>query len=198
MKTHSKNRTTALVALLFVFVIQGYIYPHCDAVEGPVVKAARKAILSGNINHVLVWVRAEDEKEIRDLFKRVQSVSTLNEEASDLARDYFFETVVRVHRMGEGVGYTGIKPVGYEPEPGILAADEALENKSVETLLHHTGEKYHAHVKELFGEVVSKSSYAVDDLEAGREYVAKYVTFIHYIESLYKGEAPKTDEHHHH
>lgn len=198
MNSFSRNRTTLLSVLFLVFLMQGNILPHCDAVEGPVVKAAKKALTTGNVNHVLIWVRAEDEKEIKDLFKRVQSVSKLNDEASELARDYFYETVVRVHRMGEGVGYTGIKPVGYEPEPGILAADEALENKSVETILHHTGEKHHAHVKELFNDVVSKSGFAADDLNAGREYVAKYVTFIHYIESLYKGEAPKPEEHHHH
>jgi hypothetical protein len=184
--------------LFFVLVMRGNILPHCDAIEGPVVKAAKKALLTGNVNHVLVWVRAEDENELISLFKRVQSVSKLHDEAAELARDYFYETVVRIHRMGEGVGYTGLQPEGYQPEPGIVAADEALKHKSVETILHHTGEKHHAHVKELFSEVVSKSSFAVDDLKAGREYVAKYVTFIHYIESLYKGEAPKTDEHHHH
>ncbi|MBV6510918.1 MAG: hypothetical protein FMNOHCHN_00396 [Ignavibacteriaceae bacterium] len=198
MNTLFKNHATLLAVFFFVFAIQGYIFPHCDAVDGPVVKAAKKALATGNVNHVLIWVRAEDEKEIKDLFKRVQSVSKLNDEASELARDYFYETVVRVHRMGEGVGYTGLQPEGYQPEPGIVAADEALEHKSVETILHHTGEKHHAHVKELFTEVVSKSSFPADDLKAGREYVAKYVTFIHYIESLYKGEAPKTDEHHHH
>lgn len=198
MKTQSFSGFSILGVIVLFLTLTGYIFPHCDAVEGPVVKAAQKAISTGNINHVLIWVRAEDENELKDLFKRVQSVSKLNKEAATLAQDYFYETVVRIHRMGEGVGYTGIKPAGYEPEPGILAADEALEHKSVETILHHTGEKHHAHVKELFGDVVSKSSFAVDDLKAGREYVAKYVTFIHYIESLYKGETPKTDEHHHH
>ena len=48
---------------------------------------------------------------------------------------YFFETVVRVHRMGEGVGYTGLKPAGYQPEEGIEAADIAIAENSLDAYL---------------------------------------------------------------
>ena len=36
----------------------------------------------------------------------------LNVEAKELADMYFFETLVRVHRTGEGAPYTGLKPAG--------------------------------------------------------------------------------------
>lgn len=37
---------------------------HCDGMDGPVVKTAQKALASGDVNLVLIWVQKGDEKEI--------------------------------------------------------------------------------------------------------------------------------------
>jgi hypothetical protein len=37
--------------------------PHCDTRDGPVVKAAMKALETGNLNYVLIWIPKESEKE---------------------------------------------------------------------------------------------------------------------------------------
>lgn len=186
-----------LFLALFIFIFTNTVSAHCDSMEGPVVKASIKALETGNINYVLVWVRAEDEKEIKEMFAKVNKIRSLSPEVKELADMYFFETVVRVHRMGEGVGYTGLKPAEYKPEEGIEAADIAIEKNSVENILSHLDEKYHSKVKELFDDLQSKKNYNVDDLTAGREYVESYVHFIHYVEGLFKGEENQMEEHHH-
>lgn len=186
-----------LFLALFIFIFTNTVSAHCDSMEGPVVKASIKALETGNINYVLVWVRAEDEKEIKEMFAKVNKVRSLSPEVKELADMYFFETVVRVHRMGEGVGYTGLKPAEYKPEEGIEAADIAIEKNSVENILSHLDEKYHSKVKELFDDLQSKKNYNVDDVKAGREYVESYVHFIHYVEGLFKGEENQMEEHHH-
>lgn len=186
-----------LFLALFIFIFTNTVSAHCDSMEGPVVKASIKALETGNINYVLVWVRAEDEKEIKEMFAKVNKVRSLSPEVKEFADMYFFETVVRVHRMGEGVGYTGLKPAEYKPEEGIEAADIAIEKNSVENILSHLDEKYHSKVKELFDDLQSKKNYNVDDVKAGREYVGAYVHFIHYVEGLFKGEENQMEEHHH-
>jgi len=35
--------------------------PHCDTRDGPVVKAAIKALETENLNYVLIWVPKESE-----------------------------------------------------------------------------------------------------------------------------------------
>jgi len=165
--------------------------------EGPVVKASIKALETGNINYILIWVRSEDEKDINKMFDKVNKVRALGPEAKELADMYFFETVVRVHRMGEGVGYTGLKPAGFKPEEGIEAADIAIEKNSVESILSHLDEKYHSKVNELFNDLQSKKNYDLNNVKAGREYVESYVIFIHYIEGLFNGEENKSEAHHH-
>jgi len=161
---------------------------HCDSMEGPVVNASQKALETRNINYVLVWVREDDENEIIAMFDRVNKVRTLNPEAEELADMYFFETVVRVHRMGEGVGYTGLKPAGYQPEEGIEAADIAIAENSLDPIYAHLDEAQNPKIKEYFTEVQSKKDYDLNDLKAGREYVEAYVHFIHYVEAIFKGE----------
>ena len=37
---------------------------HCDTEDGPVVKAGRRALISGDVNHALAWVHAGDEDEV--------------------------------------------------------------------------------------------------------------------------------------
>ncbi len=121
-----------LLFISFLLIFGSNTQAHCDSVEGPVVKASQKALETGNINYVLIWVRPEDEAEVKGIFDKVSKVRVLSQEAKELADMYFFETVVRIHRMGEGVSYTGLKPVDYEPAEGIEAADVAIRENSIE------------------------------------------------------------------
>lgn len=186
-----------LVLITIFFTISSKdVLAHCDSMNGPVVKAAEKALETGNLNYVLVWVRSEDEKEIKAMFDKVNKVRALGSGAKELADMYFFETVVRVHRMGEGVGYTGLKPAGYKPEEGIEAADMAVENNSTDKILSRLDEKYYSKINKIFNDLQTKKNYRINDLNAGREYVELYVRFIHYIEGLYSGEVNKIEVKH--
>ena len=102
---------------------------HCDSLDGPVVRDARSALDGGDPTPVLKWVRQEHEPEIRAAFDRALAVRALGVDAKALADTYFFETLVRLHRAGEGEAFSGLKPAG-QIEPGIAAADQALENGS--------------------------------------------------------------------
>ena len=194
-----KRNIFLFVVLTLVVITTSDVSAHCDSMEGPVVKASQKALETGNINYVLIWVRAEDEQEIKVMFDKVNKVRTLSPEAKELADMYFFETVVRVHRMGEGVGYTGLKPVGYKPEEGIEAADIAIAENSLDPIYTHLDEAQNPKIKEYFTDLQSKKDYDVNDLKAGREYVEAYVHFIHYVEAQFGGkESENTHNEHKH
>jgi hypothetical protein len=63
MKRHNIiARFTAMAALsLGLLAGSGTAVAHCDTLDGPVVAAARKALDSGNVNLILVWVQKKDE-----------------------------------------------------------------------------------------------------------------------------------------
>lgn len=100
--------------------------PHCDSLDGPVVTAARQALASGDVELVLPFVPEDGADEVRGLFASVLPVRGLSEAAREVADRLFFETVVRVHRAGEGAPYTGLKPAGLDVGPVIPLAERAV------------------------------------------------------------------------
>ena len=109
----------------------------------------------------------------------------------------FFETLVRIHRAGEGVAYTGLKPAETPVDPGIEAADKALEKGSAEDLLKYLTEAVHHGIHEQFTNAMAKKNFKQDDVAAGREYVKAYVDFIHYAERLFQAASKPAEEHFH-
>ena len=164
------------------------VFAHCDGMDGPVVKAGEQALATENVNLVLMWVQPPEETTIKTAFEKTLAVRKLSPEAKELADLYFFETLVRIHRAGEGEPYTGLKPAGRDLGPVIPAADKAVENGSVEALLALLPAASHAHVRHLFQEVTLKKGFPKDDVRAGREYVKAYVTFLHEAEGLRGGD----------
>ncbi len=174
-----------LVILLTISIAPTLAFAHCDTVDGPVVTAAKLALKTGDITPILKWVKPEDEPEIRAAFARTIKVRALSPEARDLADNFFFETLVRVHRAAEGATFTGLKPAG-EVEPGIALADKALATGSEQELLKTLTAELAARVQQRFRAVREAAVHADDSVAAGREYVHAYVEFIHYIESVHE------------
>ena len=172
-----------IAAVYFIFPVAANA--HCDTMDGPVVMAAKKALEKGEVTPVLKWVKKEDEEIIRAAFKKTLLVRSKGPEAKELADMYFFETVVRLHRAGEGEPYTGIKPAGTELEPAIVAADKALESGSVEALMKLVTEEMTKGIRERFAHALAAQKHAEQSVEAGREFVAAYVEFMHYVERLH-------------
>ena len=171
--------------LMVVLLLAVPALAHCDAIDGPVVKAAQKALATSDVNLVLVWVRKQDEPDIRKAFERTMSVRKLSPVAQELADTFFFETLVRIHRAGEGAPYTGLKPAGRDPGPAISVADQVLTAGSADSLVKLITDEARKGLIERFELVRKSRNYATTDLEAGREYVRAYVEFIHYAERLY-------------
>ena len=173
----------------------GRALAHCDGLDGPVVTAARRALERNEVWRVLVWVQKKDEAEIRRAFEQARAVRALGRPARELADRYFFETLVRVHRAGEGAPYTGLKPAGRDLGPAIPEADRALETGRPEPLMRLLRDAVEQGASRRFAETRAARNAPAGDVEAGREYVERYVPFIHYIERLY--EAATTEAHGH-
>lgn len=203
MKTKSLKVSWIVLSVLFAVLCFGSnnAFGHCDGMDGPVVKAAQKALATGNVNLVLIWVQESDETELRKAFEQTLAVRKLSPQARGLADRYFFETLVRIHRAGEGAPYTGLKPAGRDLGPAIPAADQALEARSVEPLLKLLSESVQEGVREQFQNALAKSDFKENEIEAGQAYVKAYVEYVHYVERIYEavkkpasGHYPESEE----
>lgn len=189
------SRVLTVVLISYSLSFAQSVFAHCDTLDGPVVKAAKVALESGNLDAVLIWVQAEQETEVRNAFDRAVEVRALGGAAKELADMYFFETVVRLHREGEGAPYTGLKPAGTDLGPAIPAADRALESASLDDVSVLLTDTLRAGLDEHFEDVLSKMDFVSSDVEAGRRYVASYVEYIHYVERIYDAATSPAPHH---
>lgn len=175
------------VVLTLVAVVLAVPVParaHCDTLNGPVVAAARVALQKGDVTPVLKWVKLESEAEVRSAFARALTVRTAGPEARDLADLYFFETLVRLHRAGEGAPYAGLKPADTMLEPSVEAADQALDRGSAEAVIKLVTAHVTDGIRERFLHAAEAKRHADDGVAQGRAFVAAYVEFLHYVENL--------------
>jgi hypothetical protein len=184
-------RVIALVSAVFFWVLTAMpATAHCDGEDGPVAMAAHRALESGNVNVALPYAPASAEAEIIAKFRQARSVRTHGRQARDLADRAFVETVVRLHRLGEGASYTGLRTAGTDYGPMIPAADGALESGDlanvramlIEEIDHGLNGRL-AHARELRSSVTIEPR-THDGVAAARERVSAELGFIAYAEGL--------------
>jgi hypothetical protein len=170
---------------------------HCDTMDGPVARAATRALETGNVNAVLPYAPTAAEAEITAAFEQALRVRAMDEEARRLADRFFLETVVRLHRQGENAPYTGLKPAGTDFGPVIPAAEKALESGDAEALVTLLTNAVRAHVQERLKHSLQARSLPGEpanhaEVAAARERVEAELGFVLYAESLHqaiKGQA---------
>ncbi|WP_234531936.1 DUF6448 family protein [Streptomyces shenzhenensis] len=160
--------------------------PHCDSLDGPVVTAARKALEERDIDEILPYVPEEGEPEVREAFGLTDKVRTLGQEAREVADRWFFETVVRVHRSGEGAPFTGLKPAGLDVGPVIPAAERALDAGSADELTGVLCEIIREQVEERHGRAMALKEHAPEGVAAARAYLEAGLGLQVWAHHLYK------------
>jgi hypothetical protein len=151
--------------------------------KGPIIPEAESALESGDITAVLKWVRPDDEQEVRDAFSQAVAVREEGPAAKELADRYFLETLIRVHRAGEGAAYTGLKDT--PPEKIVMLADEALAKGSADEMIRLLQGHLEEAVRERFGKAAAAAKDKDKSIEAGREFVEAYVQYVHYVEGVH-------------
>lgn len=169
---------------------------HCDTAGGPAVTDGRTALETGNVNYALKWIPASGEDELRDVFEKALRVRVLGAEAAEVADRLFLETLVRLHRLGEGAGFTGIKPAGTAVDPVVQAADEAIERGTDDDLLVLVAPERRAELDRRFRAVLGARDFDVDDVAAGRRYLAAYVSLFTHAEGEDHDHHHDAQEHH--
>jgi hypothetical protein len=175
--------------LMMVIVVVGLslfvkvLLAHCDTMSGPIIPEAKASLEKGDITPILKWIKPENEREVRQAFLQAVKVRAQSPEAKELADRYFLETLIRLHRAGEGAPYAGLKDT--PPEKIVLLADEALVNGSVDPLIKMLQDHLATSIREKFDPALKASKNKDKSIESGREYVESYVLYMHYIEGIH-------------
>lgn len=174
----------SLVGLfIFFFALPQLVSAHCDSYDGPVIKDALKALKGNNVDLVLKWVEPKYEKEITEKFNQTLKLTGSNEELNKVLETHFLETLVRLHREGEGEPYTGLKPSG-STTPMIRMADTALEENDIESLVKGVNAHFEKVLREKYAKAMELRKTKEESVDMGRAYVAAYVEYTHTLEGL--------------
>lgn len=176
------------------FVLASTAWSHCDTAGGPVIPEAKAALEKGDVTSILKWVKKENEPEIKAAFAKAVAVRAKGPEAKELADQYFIETLVRLHRAGEGAPYTGIKD---EPvEPIVAMADKALADGSPDEMINRISGHMATAIREKFNKALEAKKNKDKSVDAGREFVEAYVSYMHYVEGIHAAIVPVGGHHH--
>jgi molybdopterin-biosynthesis enzyme MoeA-like protein len=159
--------------------------PHCDTLDGPVVKACRLALEKGNINYILPWVPKKAEAELKKAFEKTLKARKQGKEAMELADYWFFETAVRLHREGEGAPYTGLKPAGLDWGPVVPRAEKAIEKGNPKEVIDFIVHTVQEELEERFKRAMAKKKFDMNNVDAARDYVQAELGFVLYSHGLY-------------
>jgi len=160
--------------------------PHCDTRDGPVVRAAMRALETGNPAYLLIWVPEESEGELRRVFERVIDARRSGGAAQEVADDWLFETAVRLHRAGEGAPYSGLKPAGLDEGPVVPRAERAIATGDPSGMIRFLLDTVQEDLEHRFHRVKETKEYDPDDIRAGREYIQAYIGFVVHSHHLYE------------
>jgi hypothetical protein len=159
--------------------------PHCDTRDGPVVKAVIKALETGNLNYVLIWIPKESEKDLKGIFEKTLRARKAGKDAQEVADDWFFENTIRLHRAGEGAPYTGMKPAGLSEGPVVPRAEKAIETGDPKESIGFILKTVEDDLTHRFHHVMEKKKYDVNDVAAGREFIEAFIGWVVYSHHLY-------------
>jgi hypothetical protein len=152
-----------------------------------------------NVDLVLPYVLKTGEQEVREAYHQVIEVRRDSPVARALADRHFFETVVRIHRAGEGAPYTGLKPAGLDVGPVIPMAEHAIETGVPDELIDLLARLVRHEVRRRFEHAMELKHHADENMDAARAYVQAMLGFQVYVHSLYQSlHAAPHEAHHEH
>lgn len=160
--------------------------PHCDSLDGPVVQAARRALDAGDVTAVLPFVPKSAEDEVRQVFTAVQDVRDDGADMREVADRHFFETVVRLHRAGEGAPFTGLKPAGLDHGPVIPVAERAITSGSADELVSLLTGRVGEEVRQRLAHVMELKAAEHNGVDAARAYVQAMLGLQVWAHGLFK------------
>ncbi len=173
--------------------------PHCDSMDGPVVTAARQALEQEKVELILPYVPQAGEAEVIAAFQKVLPLRKNGGGMREVADLFFYETVVRLHRAGEGAAYTGLKPAGLDVGPVIPLAEKAIETGRPDELISVLRDILKAEALKRFERMLRLKEHAGHGVDAAREYVEAMLGLQVWAHQVYLAAVaePQGEVHHH-
>ena len=180
--------TLVLIGLVFAATFAAVLLrplrasAHCDTMAGPTAQDGLQALETGNLALALMWGAPGDAVVLRLISDLGRAARDLGRAARLVADRWFVENLVRIHRAGEGVAFTGVQPYGVPVDERVAAADAAIASGDLTPLRGLVPPERWAELERRFAHVLERKDHDDHDVAAGRAYIEAYVSFFKYAE----------------
>lgn len=157
---------------------------HSNSRDGTLMKAAQMALVTGNVNYVLIWVPEESENTLKNLLEKTCCERSARKNMQNCAIDWYFNTVRRFYSANKGALYTCPKPGGLDESLIAVKVERAIETDNFEEIIGIIPNTHAADVRERFHHVMDKSNYDRNNIAAGRAYVSAFIEFLTYVHTI--------------
>ena len=156
-------------------------YP--DEMQGPVVKAAKMALETGNVNYILIWLPEKSENTIKNLLEKTCCIRSSKMNMRNQTYDWYFETVNRIYLSSRSPDYYTTQSRGLAGKL-FLKIDRAIESGDFEEIRDIIPVTHEADAKQRFQQIMNMSNYPVNNIQSGRAYVSAFFDFARYVHNL--------------
>lgn len=155
--------------------------------NGPVMRAAKMALETGNVDYILIWVPEESANTLKNLLEKTCCERTTRRKARNHSVEWYMQTINRLHSEYFRPHDLNISTKTAEERRTILQVEKACETGNfdeIATVMQVTSDE---EIRRRFNEVLDKSDYDVDNIAAGRAYVSAFTDFIACVNSSRSG-----------
>jgi hypothetical protein len=160
---------------------------HNNLHNGPVMRAAKRALETGKAHYILSWIPEESENSLKNLLEKACCARNIQKDAHDPIVDWYFETINRLHSVYYGSHNLNISTKTPEEKTIIFLVERACESGNFEGITTVIRDTPAGEMRKRFNDVMKKRDYGVENSAAGRAYVSAFTDFIAIVNNLRSG-----------
>lgn len=149
--------------------------------------AAKRALVTGNAQYILIWIPEESENTLKNLLEKVCCERNTQKVAYDHIVDWYFKTVNHLHSVYCGSHNLNLSTKAPEEKKIIFLVERACESgnfKEITTVIQDTPD---GEMRQHFNDVMKKRNYRAENIAAGRVFVSAFTAFIAFVNKRYLG-----------
>ena len=155
--------------------------------NGPVMRAAKRALETGKPHYILSWIPEESENTLKNLLEKACCARNIQKDTHDHIVNWYFETINRLHSGYFGSHNLNISTKTPEEKTIIFLVERACESGNFEEITTVIQDTPAGEMQQRFNDVMRKRDYGVDNIAAGRVYVSAFTDFIAFVCNLRSG-----------
>ncbi len=155
--------------------------------------SAERALMTGDVRHILAWVPEESENTLKNLLERACCERTVNGGGQSLIADWYFRRVLHLHEALYRQENLDISTKTPEEKKIIFLVEKACKSGNFEEITAVIQDTPSGEMRDCFRDVLTKRNNSEKSYSAGRAYVSALAGFISLAKNLQAGSmrAPK-------